>query len=262
MQSLLSIEWLKIRRYRTFWSLCAFFIILLPLLNYGISGGVLKMGTKDINILSRAYSFNSVWQNFGWWTSLFAVFISVLVIILTTNEYQFRTHRQNVIDGWSRLDFYHAKWHLVLALSVATTVYVLMLGLAFGFYAGGASNFPGQLQYLFYTWILCLNYYGFSLLVALLLKRTGIAIGMFFLYWLIVEAMANKIINYLTESSIGNYLPLQASDELLPFPLLDSVKQMANIKDTTSPMLYVAISLAWIVTYYIAGRQKLLRSDW
>ncbi|HYD20756.1 MAG TPA: ABC transporter permease, partial [Flavipsychrobacter sp.] len=97
MKALLAIEWLKIKRYRTFWILAAFFTVLLPLWNYMIASGMMQMGGGGVNFLNRAYSFPGVWENVGFWASIFIIFLSMLVIILTTNEYTYRTHRQNVI---------------------------------------------------------------------------------------------------------------------------------------------------------------------
>src|SRR5688572_6830858 len=103
MKQLLAIEWLKIKRYRTFWILTGFFLVLLPLLNYQILHGMVKIGGGGINLLSQSYSFPAVWGNVGFWGSIFILFLSILIIILTTNEFNFRTHRQNVIDGLKRI---------------------------------------------------------------------------------------------------------------------------------------------------------------
>src|SRR5262245_35861746 len=113
MNNLLAIEWLKIRRYRAFWLLIGLFAVLLALWNYQISKGVVQMGAQGVNVLSNAYTFPDVWSNLGWWGGIFVLFLAILIITLTCNEFTFRTHRQNVIDGWSRLDFYHAKVALV-----------------------------------------------------------------------------------------------------------------------------------------------------
>lgn len=262
MKNLLAVEWLKLKKFRTFWVLVGFFVLLLPSWNLGISKGVINIGSGEISLVSQAYGFANVWQNMGFWTSIFVVFLSLLVIIITTNEYQYRTHRQNVIDGWSRLDFYHAKWQVVLLLSVFTTVYVFFIGLWFGVQYGSISDFPGSVRHLFYTWLLTLNYGAFSLVLSLFLKRSGIAIGMFFLYSMVVESMVSKFINWVFKTELGNFLPLQCSDELLPFPILDALKAMAQLQSDVAPMWYVLASLGWIVAYYFIGRQKLLRSDW
>lgn len=262
MQSLLAIEWLKLKRYRTFWILTACFALLLAFWNYGISGGFLKIGAGDINILNQAYTFSGVWENLGFWTSFFVIFLSVLIIIITTNEYQFRTNRQNIIDGWNRLQFYHAKWLVVMVLAVLTTLYVFLLGIVFGISYSSISDFPGHIIKLFYTFITALNYYSFGLLIAFLFKRSGIAIGIFFLYNMIIETLLKNLINWKLDFKAGNYLPLQASDELLPFPLMDMMKTMAGIKEAPSMIPYVMVSLAWITIYYLLGRRLLMKSDW
>ncbi len=262
MQSLLSIEWLKVKSYRTFWILTGCFALLLAIWNYSISAGFLKMGAGDVNILSQAYSFSKVWGTVGFWTSIFVVFISILIIIITTNEYQYRTNRQNVIDGWSRLQFYHAKWYVVFALTIATTLLVFLLGVVLGGTNGGFAEFPGDIEKLFYTFVLTLNYYGLGLLTAIIFKRSGISIGIFFMYNLIIETLLKSLINWKLDFKAGNYLPLQCSDELLPFPLMDMAKTMLNIKDTPSMTGYVIVSFVWIALYYIIGRRILMKSDW
>ncbi|WP_276134165.1 ABC transporter permease [Polluticoccus soli] len=265
MRSLLAIEWLKYKSYRTFWILTGFFIVLLPLWNYGIANSLFNIngsGNSGINVLNQVYSFSYVWENVGFWASIFVMFISVLMIILTTNEYQYRTNRQNVIDGWSRMDFYHAKWQVALALAVLTTLYVFIVGVGFALRTDTMSNFPGHIEKLFYVFILSLNYYGFSLLLSLFFKRSGITIGMFFLYCMIIESLLSRVINWKLDTKIGNYMPLQASDELLPFPILDLFKSIARLQEAPSALPYVIASAAWIAIYYFAGRQKLLKSDW
>lgn len=262
MKKLIAIEWLKIKNFRTFWLLIGFFVFLLPAWNYGIANGVMKIGGGNINLLSQAYSFSGVWQNLGFWTSIFVVFIAILIIILTTNEYQFKTNRQNVIDGWKRIDFYHAKWLVVLLLSFLTTIYVFILGLAFGVANSSFSTFPGHFESLFYVWVLALNYYSFALMLSLFFKKSGVTIGMFFFYSMIIESLVSKLVNHYTDSFAGNFMPLQCSDELLPFPLIDMMKAMAKMEAGPAPWIYVSASFAWIIIYYFTGRQKLLKSDW
>jgi len=265
MFKLLYIEWLKVKSYKTFRVLIGCFILLLPLWNYGISDCSLKLGnTGGINLFSQAYSFSGVWQNIGFWTSYFSILIALLIIIVTTNEFQFKTHRQNIIDGWERLDFFHAKWGLVGALSLCTTIFVFILGVLFGLKYGHISNFPGEIKYLFYTFILTLNYYSFALLVAFFFKRTGISIGALLIYSIVLESLIGKIINWQIKGYWGNFLPLQCSDELLPFPMLEIMKGAFLNPDNAAPSntTYLIVSIGWIVVYYFVGRWKLLKSDW
>jgi hypothetical protein len=261
MKALLAIEWLKIKRYRTFWILVAFFVILLPLWNQMIAGGLLTMGGGGVNFLSRAYSFPGVWENVGFWGSIFVIFLSMLVIILTTNEYTYRTHRQNVIDGWSRMQFYHAKVWLVIALSLAATIYLFLNGAVFGLtHYGDLSDMFEKGEQILYFFILSVNYLGFALVISIWIKRSGLAIGVFMLYILIIENMLKGLINWTTKSQYGNFLPLQSSDELLPFPMMSMAQQL--LKQTPPPhWAYIAASAGWCVLYYLYGRDMIQRRD-
>jgi ABC-2 type transport system permease protein len=261
MKTLLAIEWLKIKRYRTFWILVGFFIVLLPLWNYQVQSGMLKIGGPGMNLLSQAYSFPAVWGNIGFWGSIFVVFLSILVIILTTNEFNFRTHRQNIIDGWNRQQFYHAKVWLVLLFSVLATVYVWLIGMLFGLVSGGADSMFLEIEKLGYFFLLSVNYLGLALLIGILVRRSGLAIGLFMLYCLIIENILEGMLNWSFDFDIGNYLPLQASDELLPFPVFGMVKTMIS---TPQPPIqyYVIATVAWCAVYYFIGRRRILRSDW
>ena len=260
MGRLLSTEWLKLRKYRTFWIMLGMFSVLLPLWNYGINSGKLQIfGNSGIDIIDKAYNFQNVWANLGWWTSIFVIFITILTIIITTNEYSFKTARQNVIDGYTRMQFYHAKWAVVFALAIFTTLFVFILGVIFGAVNDSFNNFPGKLDKLFYVFVLSMNYYGFGLLLGILLKRSGLGIAMFFLYSMIIESLLSS---FLLLNDMGKYLPLQSSDVLLPFPIVDFLKEMAQMKTEPSSTSFVIASFAWIIVYYIIGRIRLVKSDW
>ncbi len=262
MRSLLAIEWLKIKRYRTFWILIGFFIVLLPLWNYEIANGMINMGKNSINLLSQAYSFPEVWGNLGFWASIFIVFLSILIIILTTNEFSFRTHRQNVIDGWNRLQFYHSKVGLVILFSVLATTYLFVLGVIFGLlYGGAASDIFDKIEQVGYFFLLSVDYLGFALFISIWIKRSGLSIGLFLLYALIVESILKGILNRGSDLDLGNYLPLQSSDELLPFPFIRMAQQMIA-HQAVSMWPYVIVTIGWCSIYYFAGRSMLLRRDW
>lgn len=264
MKALLAIEWLKIKNYKTFWILTGLFIVLLPLWNICINSGMLFSMPGGFQMMSQAYSFPLVWDNFGFWASIFVIFQAILVIILTSNEYQYRTNRQNVIDGWTRMQFYHAKWWLVIMVTLGTTLFTGLLGIAFGLYNGGDfSEVTNHISRLWYLGIICLNYCGFALLLSLLLKRSGFAIGMFLLYCMIIETILHSVFAIRFEWPQGDYfLPLQCSDNLLPVPMLDMAKAMMGMGKEPAVWPNIVASFCWVGVYYIIGRIKLLRSDW
>jgi hypothetical protein len=262
MNNILAIEWLKIRRYRTFWVLVGLFAVLLALWNYQISRNQVQMGADTMNVLSNTYNFPDVWSNLGWWGGVFVLFLSILVITLTCNEFTFKTHRQNVIDGWSRLDFYHAKVALVATVCIVTTIYVFLLGLLFGFSNGGTmKGMVDGIEKMGYFFILLLNYLGASLFIALWLRRSGLSIALFLFYALIIEYSIAAAINHYSNSKYGNLMPLQCSDELLPFPLVKMAANMMSSKPAIPDYVYVLVSCGWIIIYYFAGRRLILKRD-
>jgi len=263
MYQLLKIEWFKIKGFVTFWILTGLFAVLLPLFNYQFSSGMMQMGGGAIPV---SYGFPGVWSNFGFWASWFVFFIAFVVIILVTNEYRYRTNRQNIIDGWTRMQAFHAKCLLIITLAIVTTLYVGIWCIIFGaaYSNTGFTFFTQDIDKLFYFFILCLNYYGFAMMLSFLFRRSGLAIGIFMLYAFIFENIAKAYLNWQIKGSLpGNLLPLQTSDELLPFPLMRQAESLAY-RGATPPgnSTYVIVSVVYIVLYYIIARYRLLKSDW
>lgn len=262
MLQLLSIEWLKIRKYRTFWILAAMFTILLFTWNWFASSGVMKLGGGGMNMLSMDYTFPNVWDNVGHWTKLFSGLLAIVIVILTTNEYQYRTHRQNVIDGWHRSQFFHAKWMLVITLSVIVTLYTFLQGV---FFAGVAKadfrDFTMHIEKMYYVFVMTLNYFGFALTLSLLIRRSGMSIILFLLYGYVIELMAWQFLNWKFSMHPGDLLPMQCSAELLNFPMIDNLNKLTSTSGPSKSTL-VYVSLFWTGVYYVIGRLRLLKSDW
>ena len=264
---LLAIEWLKIKRYRTFWVIVGFFIVLLFLWNYEAMKGNIMLGNgkknHGISIVNSDYSFPQAWSNLGYWASLFIIFISILVIILTTNEYTYRTNRQNVIDGWTRSQFLHSKVLVVIMLSVFSVVYIALLGAILKLLQSGSLiGFFTGFHNLVYFFLLALDYLGFALLISLLIKRSGLAIGLFLLYATIIESILKFFINSHTDKPFGNFLMLQASDELLPYPWPQMIKPMMSGSPSFSLHTYALVAIGWCLVYYFVARAVLLRNNW
>ncbi|MBL7717433.1 MAG: ABC transporter permease [Flavipsychrobacter sp.] len=262
MKALLAIEWLKIKRYRTVWVLTSLFLGFILLFNILIATETLTLGGKGINILNSDYTFSGVWLNTTYWTKAFAGLIALMVIILTTNEYQYRTNRQNVIDGWQRSQFFHAKWLLVLVLGMVVTLFTFATGIIFGLLNGSSLSDAGtHIEKLFYLFILLLNYCGVALTLSFFLKRTGLAIVIFILYAYPLENILWGISLNPNYGNFGFFTPMESSAGLLMFPFPPAAKE-ALPKHMPSDSSYLAASLAYIAFYYLLGRWKLLKGDW
>ncbi len=264
--TLMHIEWLKIKRYTTFWILLGMYTVLLPFLNYGIANGTITLGgsgKNGINLLNMAYTFPEVWSNLGYWGSIFIIFPGILVIILVTNEFSYRTGRQNLIDGLTRTQALHSKALLVLLLSVYTTIHMWLMGIVFGgHYSGSLDKLYAQIQPIGSFFILSINYMGFAMLLGFMVSRSGLAVGLYILYALILEYIIKSEVNSYMDTPWGNLLPLQSSDELLPFPMIMMTKRLMEQANKISYQTFMAASVVWCSIYYISCRVLLQRRDW
>ena len=106
----LRIEWLKLKYYRTFWILLGIIVVCIPAFNYVIyditDNSFPKINGQ--NLLGNPFSFPNVWSTVPYNAGILVFIPAILIITLFTNEYSYRTHRQNIIDGWSRSQFVSA----------------------------------------------------------------------------------------------------------------------------------------------------------
>jgi len=264
MMNLLKIEWLKIKGYKTFWILTTLFLVSILGVNYFAYNfkQAVSQGNAQANILfGSPFSFPNVWHTVTYLSS-FLLFIPGLMIITSiTNEYSYKTHRQNIIDGWSRLQFIHVKIALVVIISILSTLFVFLTSLLYGSLAGGAFSLD-KIEFIGYYFIQALSYSMLALLLSVLIKRSGLSIGLFFLYSFIIENFLGAILNNMggikSASGPGDYLPLNTTDNLIPFPFFRNIVQFG-----TQPSLYILLGLSavYLFLYYFISVRKFQTQD-
>ncbi len=256
--NLLKIEWLKLKKYPTFWILSGLFTGIFLTLIYGLNQSFIKLGGSS-NLLSSSYSFPSIWPNIGYFYSWFIIFLCVYIIISISNEFSYKTNRQHIIDGMNRIDFLHAKALLVISLSLGATVFFILTGLIFGFLNGGGNPFE-NFEVVGYVFLYALNYLSFAGFLAFFIKRSGLSIILLLAYFA-VEGILSSLINGKFDTYVGNLLPLQSSDELLPLNVLKSLTEMTGARPEAPIYLLVGFSIFYIVLYYFILRRKILTTD-
>ena len=223
MIKLLKIELRKIASNRTFWILLGLYIVVL--------GAVLISAQSFIDsITSQAgakspvpipnlsiYTFPEIWHNLTFISGYFKIVLGILILIMITNEYSFKTVRQNIISGLSRWDFLKAKIFMLALISIFSTLFVFLLGLTLGFINSSVMGFEEIFSKTAFLFALCLetfSYLCFALMVGILVKRSGIAIGILLLYSFVVE----PIVNYYLPYDIDDYMPLKSIRSLIDIP--------------------------------------------
>ena len=259
LRQLLAIEWMKVKNYRTFWILFALFIISVFGLNLIVFK--LKQTIDEASPVIKAFTagpfgFPEVWKTVGWMTGWLLYFPGFIMIFLVTNEFTFRTHRQNIIDGWSRREFVAVKLAVAAILAAICTIMMVLASFVFGF-ASGSSFSTGNLQYIGYFFLLSYVYMLFAFILSLLLRRAALAVGIFFIYALIFDNLLSGFVNGQTKSPLGTYIsPLQVADDLFPIPFID--KMLPN-----RPELWTLLTIvsAWIIIYHVVAIKKFERED-
>lgn len=257
MQNLLQIEWMKLKHYRAFKVFGIIYllgIIAVLFISYTMYTNI---PPKEIQaMLGDPFAFPKLWNTMGWLNSWLLYFPGWLIITLCVNEFTFKTHRQNIIDGWSRKEFIQAKLLLILAFTIVITIINILSVLIMGMVTGASFSFTG-FEYVGYMFLQTLCYMLFAFFLAILLRRSGLAAGIFFMFGLIFEFLLSALINYKMDAKpVGYLLPLQASDELLPLPFLKQMNQGV-------PEAYVLIiaSLLYCGLYIFFAFRKFTKDD-
>jgi uncharacterized membrane protein len=182
----LHIEWLKLKNYRTFWILLTVIIICIPAFNYVVydftDNNIPKINGQSL--LGRPFSFPDVWKTVPYNAGVLLFMPTLLIITLFTNEYSFRTHRQNIIDGWSRSLFIKIKLSEVFILTGFVTGIVILTCLYFGYLTRTPVMTKSgwhEYRFILYFFVEMLDYSMIAVLIAVLVRRAGLSMGIFFL---------------------------------------------------------------------------------
>ena len=273
MQNLLRVEWLKIKNYGAFKILAIFFAVGVVLTNYIVyifnKNVIGNINTAGLVSSFNPYSFSNTWQTTSYATGFLLILPALLIIMLVTNEYSFRTSRQNIIDGWSRKQFIEVKIVFALIVSIVSTLLVFLTALTFGAFSGTEFSFNG-FSHVGYFFLKSFSYNMVAVLMSVLVKRTGFAIGLYFIYLgaenfisqlLDVWSMKIRSDSGVDLGSMGDYLPMNASDGLLTFPD-NPLKSMAkSTLPTDYYWLVISLALAYLVLFIFWSRKRFLKSD-
>ena len=229
MFSLIQIEWLKIKKYPAFWAMLIIVLLTYPAANLMFYNVYLDITTqKGTQMLAKMFlgnpfAFPETWHTVAYISSFFVILPSILVIMLVTNEYQYKTQRQNVIDGWTRRQFMASKLIDVFIVSAITTLLYTLVAIGFSIYADtfDPTKMWEQSYYIGLFFLQTFAQLSIAFLLGYLIKKAFIALGIFLFYYLIVENIATGYIRMKAEKiggDIGRYLPFEISDRMIVAP--------------------------------------------
>lgn len=215
--------------------------------------------------LGNPFTFPDVWHTVAFFSSLFVFIPAVVVIMFITNEYSFKTHRQNVIDGWSRKQFITSKLIDVLMVSLIITALYFIVCLVAGFsnQTSLISHTWGSTKYISLFALQTFAQLSIAFLIGFLVRKAFIALGIFLFYYIVLE---NLIVGLLKVygNDMGRFMPLEMSDRMIPYPpflgKIETPEHYQKMLDNIPMHGIMTIALTtviWLFCYWLNNRRDL-----
>lgn len=272
MIHLLQTEWLKMRKYRAFWWMTGIIALSYPGVNYIFYQIYTEVISKEGSttaamvkmLVGNPFTFPEVWHTVAYASSIFIFIPSIVVIMFITNEYTYKTHRQNVIDGWSRKQFLTSKFIDVLLICVLVTLLYVLVALVIGYVnktEASGSVWEGA-NYIGLFALQAFSQLSIAFLIAFLARKAFVALGIFLFYFIILEPVLVGFAKY-KANDIGRFLPLELSDRLIPVPAFlgrlnpESYKTSIEAINFHIGYTLVLTLLVWLLCYRINSRRDL-----
>jgi ABC-2 type transport system permease protein len=271
MTNLLKTEWLKIKNYKAFW-----WLMVVTTLTYPGINSIFHFVYKDIMendsqaakmakmLIGNPFAFPDVWHSVAYFSSWFIFIPAVLVIMFITNEYSFKTHRQNIIDGWSRNEFLTGKMLNVAIISVLITLIYIAVAVVIGLINSedGTSGTFSRINYAGLFALQTFSQLSIAFLVGFLIRKAFIALGVYIFYFLICEPI---LVQYgkVKLNDAFRYMPFEISDRMIPVPpFLGRLDQESYNKAlsqvNTSIILTIFLTAAiWLLCFRINQKRDL-----
>lgn len=222
MRRLLHIEQVKLLNYNPFRITLGIYFIAFAL-------GLLIYPAVDKEIpvisLSDLFRFPDVWLFLTWVTEPYNVLLALIVIMITTKEFNNHTFKTQLIFGLSRSELLLQKLLLIALLAVFATLLLGLTSLTLGLIYSYKITFKLALEN---TWILSrylissFAYMSMGLLIALLIKNTALSLLTFLAMRVFVDPVLFLV---LRKYEVKWYLPFRTTTRLTPVPDLIEIFQ-------------------------------------
>jgi len=270
MNNLIKTEWLKIKKYRAFWWMTAIVAFSYPGINYLVYQGYDNRKNSGetlgqlLKMLDNPFTFPEVWHTVAYFSSFFIFIPAIAVIMFITNEYTYKTHRQNIIDGWSRNEFMTAKMMDVVIISLLVTLTYVLISIVIGSLNMDEStgNMWSKGNYIALFFLQTFAQLSIAFLLAFLIRKAFIALGVFMFYFL-AEMITVAILNNKDLDHISRFLPMEVSDKIIPPPAFTSRMGESSdwytkaLEDVNPHVVYTLIltGLIWALCFRV-NRKK------
>lgn len=266
MLHLIKIDLKKLTSYRTFWIVCGLYFVTL---GFGAASGMelLKLLANTVEDFGQSininriplYHFPDVWLNLIWFSGLIKVVLAIMVVISITNEFSYRTLRQNVIDGLSRSEFLTSKILTNVLLSLMSVALIFLVGFITGLIYSPEiawSKIVTDLEFFLAYFLEIFFFLSYALMLGILVQRSGLTIILLLLSQMIELIITANIDEYVPW--LIPFFPMKSIWNLIDFPLPRYAFQ--EIRDYLT-FTSVLIVVGWTAAFNYISYFKLKRAD-
>jgi ABC-type transport system involved in multi-copper enzyme maturation permease subunit len=253
VMQLLKLEYIKYQPTAIFRISILAYLALLPFIAWGYHSMIANNAIEGVLDLNSQFKFPKVFDTFAYlssWLSFF--FLPFLSILIVSNEYSDRTLRQSIINGLTREQFLISKIAVLVVLSAICALYSTLLGFIWGFANGGhVSEIGAGPVVVFYVFLQNLGYCSMGFLLAVMVRRSGIAIFILMPYIFFIERLIRYLVlNQLGLNKASDYLPANIFNTLINSPM-DKLQSMANI--TSLPVSVAVVVSVFYIALFLGG---------
>lgn len=280
MIRLLHIEWIKLWHNR--WSKLLLFGYLFLLTSIALIAAIrFDIGPVKFHLADQGiFNFPYIWHFNTFIAAWMKLFLAIIIVSMTANEYSYKTIKQNLIDGLSHADFLKTKVLMVLALALASTLLIALmsgiLGGVFSDYTTPSLVFQ-DISFLAAYYLKLVAFFSFCLFAGVLVKRSAFALG-FIVIWQIFEGILTgllywkafkndtAIVSAETAEQITSFFPLVSMYSLIkqPFTRLNGIQTVAKQVGETFENAYQTTAMEYLIAVFwtalfIWGTHQLLK---
>jgi ABC-type transport system involved in multi-copper enzyme maturation permease subunit len=270
MNTLIRTEWLKMRKYNAFWWIIGVTALSYPGVNYMFYKIYEDITTRPSNAMDLAkaalgnpFEFPEAWRTTAYFSSYFVFIPAVVVIMLISNEYSFRTHRQNIIDGWSRSQFVTSKLLDVIIISLLITLLYTAVALIAG-YTNQTRLIQDTWSQSYYIGLFFLQTFAqlsIAFLFGFLVKKAFLALGFFLFYFIVLDNILVGLLNHYNFMA-ADYMPMKISHKIIPRPAffgkLDQEYQKSlDVVPQFVILTIVLTAIVWAICYRVNNKRDL-----
>ena len=262
---LLKIDLVKLLNYRAFNVLIGMYALLIISIPITVTEFLkwLKVKGADFDgfdpMKIPVLHFPDIWQNVTYVYTFLKIFLAIVIIISVSNEFSYKTIKQNVIDGFSRVDFVKSKLATIFMLSVGSAILVFFTTLITGFIYTPDIDLSKALEtstFVIAYFLDLLTYLVFAFFLTVLFKRSALTIFMLMLY----RPIELTIMGIMPKEwdPIHDYLPMHSLSKLIEFPFqrywFQEIQDYVAIEAVAVVIIYLVL-FVWDINY------KLKNSD-